>query len=130
MRHSIWWSNTHELDDGWQEHHMNVLETIKKTGHYTPPRPLHPIRRILFCQHESLDYIIHANLIYNSYYISSNVVKEVCMAYVAAFDECIEQPKKAVLIRKHLIDILTGYVKSCHHSIEGLEPQRSIVKNL
>lgn len=117
-----------EFQTGWKEYHMNVLDTIKATGSYNPPRPLHPIRRFLCCQRHSKDYIYFANMKANSYYIRPEIYKEVCSAYIAAFDECASgMPSKAVHIRKHLIKLLTMYARSCT-SLKHLEPQRSIVQ--
>ena len=118
-----------ELQNSWKAHYLGVLDTIKKTGSYTPPRPLNRLRRLLFCQNHTLDYIIYANLKENSYYINPETYKEVCAAYITAFDECASIPKTAILIRKYLIELLTMYVQSCE-SIKDLEPQRSIVHGI
>ena len=118
-----------ELQNTWKAHYLTVLDTIKKTGSYNPPRPLNRLRRLLFCQNHTIDYIIYANLKENSYYVNPETYKEVCAAYIAAFDECASTPKTAVLIRKYLIELLTMYVRSCK-SFEDLEPQRSIVHSI
>jgi hypothetical protein len=122
-------SDLEQVQNVWKEYYLTVLATIKEKGYYKPPRPLHPLRRWLLCQSHGLDYIVFANLKEHSYYIKPEVYKEVCSAYVAAFDECAIMPKKAVVIRKYLIDLLVMYAKSCH-CLKGLEPQRSIVKNI
>jgi hypothetical protein len=118
------------IQNSFKSHYMDVLNTIKEKGSYTPQRRLHWIRRILFCQRENMDYVILANLKdhVNINLISPSTFKEVCTAYIAAYDEHMNVPKKALLIRKHLIELLTIYVQSCH-SLEHLEPQRSIITN-
>lgn len=117
-----------ELQKVWKTHYIDILNTIKSTGSYKPPRPSHPIRRFLLCQSHTMDYIIDTNVKENSYYISPQTYKEVCTAYVTAFDECVStRPKTAVLIRKQLKDLLAMYAHSCG-SLKNLEPQRSIVQ--
>lgn len=119
-----------ELQNGWKQYYITVLDTIKAKGYYKPPRPLHPIRRWLLCQQHTMDYVISANLKYNACYIKPDVYYEVCSAYVTAFDEYVNSaPKTAFVIRKYLIDLLTMYVKS-YHNLINLEPQRSVANNI
>lgn len=118
-----------EIQNNWKAHYMAVLHTIKEKGCYRPPRPLHPIKRFFCYGSEPRDYILYANNKANASYIRPEVYKEVCTAYVTAFDECAKEPKKAIIIRKQLMELLNMYVRSCQ-SVIDLEPQRSIVKSI
>lgn len=119
-----------KLQKDWKHYHMTVLQSIKEKGYYTPPQRVHPLRRWFLCQRHTLDYIVFTNLTYNSPYIKPETYKEICTAYVSAFDEYRKtSPIKSILIRNHLIDLLNMYVKSCV-SLTELEPQRSIVHTI
>lgn len=122
--------NDQELQNGFRSHYISILETIIRTGTYTPPRRLHPLKRILFCQNENADYIIYANCRANLFRLNRETCVDICNEYIAAFDECAtSKPHKAVIIRKYLIELLSFYVQSCE-SVTKLEPQRSIVQRL
>lgn len=116
-----------EIQTDWKEYYLNILSNIVEKG--KAPLPPNPLWRIFCCQHGSTEYILYENMKYNAYYVNRETIKEVCSAYVAAYDNCRDTPKKAVLIRKYIIELLTMYVKSCH-SLSNLEPQRSIIQQM
>lgn len=120
-----------ELQNTFKTHYMGILDTIRNTGSYTPPRPTNLLKRILLCQNHNFDYIFHASIKVNSFYIKKETYIDICNEYIAAFDECStnNMHANAVLIRKYLIELLSLYVQSCT-SVKDLEPQRTIVQRL